>query len=995
MNALLENALVNALAGMTNGPRPLRDAMEFYARQEKASLPDVETLLSKHVQAGANDPIRNRLRAALSDWDWEHEASWTGGTPRLSVARRKRIYELLNAGKALRAALDGLLIYGGPTETLIENPESAGGWYSGEFRARHDFYWKKLRQYLVDQRDFSSDAAAGVGSKATRVLTHLSDPGASRPRAGRGLVVGHVQSGKTTNFTAVIAKAIDAGYRLIIVLSGTTNLLRNQTQRRLDMELAGYENVLRRMSPDDEHDYSTDPDWPDRFIHYGKPPSYQGSVDIIRLTGREDFQSQPAGLNPVEFEFEKHDKLRPLFVRENLDHANARLIVVKKQRDRLKKLCALLKRIGDAGGHEIPALIIDDESDQASVNTLNPNNRKPGEDERTKINGYIVKILEQLPRAQYIGYTATPFANCFVNPDDPADIYPSDFIVSLERPPGYMGASDFHDFEPVPDGKMSNERAHVRGIPREKQPSSDLLAEAIDAFVLSAAIKEFRSARERIKFRHHTMMVHDSPLTGDQRDTAERIRKLWKAAGYDSPAAMTRLWDLLVNDFKPVWKDRGDGRKLPGSVAELKPHLGAALKKIRNGDPVLVVNSAEGADVPDFDKSSVWKIIVGGTKLSRGYTVEGLTISYFRRRAANQDTLMQMGRWFGFRHGYRDLIRLYIGRQEPDGKRPPFDLYKAFEALCRDEEDFREQLKMYEVGPDGKPGLTPREVPALIFNSHPRLRPTAANKMFNATVTWAGFHYREPTQQAMELKARSHNEKAFRSLLSSQSVKTSKATVQLKKRSITFEVKSRSASNSEITSLLESLDWGAAGRARDGEGYLRAEIAFLKRDPSPVGGWLVVVPQLLKEGRARTWSAGKNSFRRVERERHDTRFGGFSSPEHVLFAKWLVGQKDDEGDVKESGLKQDKSKGVFLVYPTAPTVDSRIQNGPSVMGFALVLPTLMSNQRIAFTTIRKSGDIVVAKAKKSTTRSSQKPKPRAGRRSKAIRVRPRGRRATG
>src|SRR5262249_22258646 len=149
--------------------------------------------------------------------------------------------------------------------------------------------------------------------------------------------------------------------------------------------------------------------------------------------------------------------------------------------------------------------------------------------------------------------------------------------------------------------------------------------------------------------------------------------------------------------------------------------LGAALDDIRRGpSPVLMVNSAEGAEAPDFDgKVGVWKIIVGGAKLSRGYTIEGLTISYFRRRSAMQDTLMQMGRWFGYRSGYTDLVRLYIGRAETMGKET-IDLHQAFEAMCRDEEDFRTQLAMYE----GKGGITPKEVPALVFNSHPRLRPT-------------------------------------------------------------------------------------------------------------------------------------------------------------------------------------------------------------------------------------------------------------------------------
>ncbi len=180
-----------------------------------------------------------------------------------------------------------------------------------------------------------------------------------------------------------------------------------------------------------------------------------------------------------------------------------------------------------------------------------------------------------------------------------------------------------------------------------------------------------------------------------------------------------------------------------------------ALVEVRNGkqdgDPVLMVNSAEGADVPDFDANDgVWKIVVGGAKLSRGYTIEGLTTSYFRRSARMQDTLMQMGRWFGFRDGYQDLVRLYIGRREPFGKQKTLDLYEAFEDMVRDEEDFRAQLSVYSK----EPGFSPKDIRALVFNSHPHLRPTARNRMYYAELAWAAFSYREPTGQSASPRGR-------------------------------------------------------------------------------------------------------------------------------------------------------------------------------------------------------------------------------------------------
>src|SRR5262249_18519507 len=161
--------------------------------------------------------------------------------------------------------------------------------------------------------------------------------------------------------------------------------------------------------------------------------------------------------------------------------------------------------------------------------------------------------------------------------------------------------------------------------------------------------------------------------------------------------------------------------------------------------------------------------------LSRGYTIEGLTISYFRRAAKLQDTLMQMGRWCGYRRGYDDLVRLYIGRSEPDGKTKTIDLYNAFEVMSRDEEDFRAQLAMYAKGS----GITPRDVPALVFNSPPQLKPTARGRMFNAEITWAGFTYREPTSQAVDVTGANRNVKAFDKLLSGRRVRRSDVSVTM------------------------------------------------------------------------------------------------------------------------------------------------------------------------------------------------------------------------
>ena len=745
--------------------------------------------------------------------------------------------------------------------------------------------------------------------------------------------MGYVQSGKTTNFTALIAKAIDAGYRLIIVLSGTTNLLRNQTQRRLDMELVGRENILRGAHDDEvDHDYKTDPDWPGRFISYGGQPSLLSSVDIVRLTGQDDFHAAKAGINPLEFEFEKRDKHRALYNRENLDHAGARLIVVKKQKDRLTRLLRELKAAGDVKCAEVPAIIIDDESDQASVNTLKPGSEVKGRF-RTGINSSLVELLRRLPRAQYVGYTATPFANVFINPNDPADIYPKDFILSLERPAGYMGARDFHDFEPPAAGHLTNEAAYVRDVGTSKG-DPDRLLEGIDAFVLTGALKIFREEYGSPAYKHHTMLVHASHLKSDQERLVGQLRSMWDKAGYDSPGTRVRLEKLLA-DFEKVWIDRGKalGLAFPETFNQLKPHLGAALDRIRRGDPVLMVNSAEGADVPDFDKTSVWKIVVGGAKLSRGYTVEGLTISYFRRRAKMQDTLMQMGRWFGYRRGYQDLVRLYIGRAEVDGK-TPLDLYEAFEAVCRDEEEFRSRLGIYERAPDGSAGLTPKQVPALVFNSFPRLRPTAKNKMFNALLVSAAFDYREPTTQANDARGRKHNAEVFGTLLRRLHQPMEVRSSASGRR---FVVRWADVEHGSVLDVLNRVAWDGKQES------LAAELQFLAGKDAGIDSWFILAPQV--EGEGGIWMLGSQKLRCIARKRPTrNRFGVFTSPEHRSLAWWLVGQGKER--FVGQGLKPRGRTGVLMIYPTQVKGEKSVD--PPALGFALVLPPIAGRKRLVF-----------------------------------------------
>ncbi|MGR6999434.1 DNA mismatch endonuclease Vsr [Yinghuangia aomiensis] len=529
---------------------------------------------------------------------------------------------------------------------------------------------------------------AALDEATTRVLERLADPAAAEAYQSKGLVVGYVQSGKTANFTGVVAKAMDAGYRLVIVLGGTLNLLRGQTQRRLDMELVGEENILRGRDRDDpavweDLDYGDDRDWHEgRFLRHGCLPSLMGAFDIERLTTRDDdYKRLRAGISALDFEKTRPEY--PLYHPDNLHASKARLMVVKKNKAVLTKLLKDLGKI-HTPLDQIPVLIVDDESDQASVNTSNPKKWRDGQADRTAINGLLAQLLARLPRAQYVGYTATPFANVFIDPSDAMDIFPKDFIISLQRPDGYMGVRDFHDLDsdvPVEARTIANsqEAAHVRGVELSDDLDDTWLQQALDMYVLAGAVKLYREAHNPALgdgyFRHHTMLVHESVRVAEHRELSHRLTKLWYDSAYTGAQGHARLRALFDRDVRPVSEFHAAGQPTPTSFDELIPCLGPVIVRVGgDGNPVITVNG--DADVEkgtaDFDKRPIWKILVGGTKLSRGFTVEGLTVTYYRRTTAQADTLMQMGRWFGFRHGYLGsgavVHRAFGGVRHQDGR---------------------------------------------------------------------------------------------------------------------------------------------------------------------------------------------------------------------------------------------------------------------------------------------------------------------------------------
>lgn len=852
-------ALLDAIRSMqATKPRALSSTVNFLI-DDDSQLVEESALVELLVGSDLNDGIRMAMHMALAQWDAVAVTSWSAGTESRSRPRREIVYGLLKIADGTQALLTEAFPIAIGRDVILAAPAPWDPWFTMERQNHRSFYWDAYKRVLSSKKPaWDADAVANLDVATSNIVGRLADPTRIEPYQSKGLVVGYVQSGKTANFTGTIAKSIDAGYRLVIVLTGTIELLRGQTQRRLDMELVGEENILGGRDRNDQ-DAIADVDYfgtedadllAGKFLKHGvdinRLPDVPG---IKRLTTMEKgYRRLKIGLDSLDFARtgELRNPAKPVFDPENLFGVDARVAVMLKNPAALKAIIRDLQDI-KANLGEIPVLIIDDEADQASINTKKP---KPGEvRERTAINALIGDLLKKLPRAQYLAYTATPYANVFSSPAEATDVYPKDFIINLEPAQSYMGAKSFHDLNDlaegvVPSAENSNEKAFVRDLTAMTDAQEVVeIRKALDSFVLAGAIKKWREAQGLAgDYKHHTMLVHSSSRQADHLLLANMVKKAWSEAMYASPVGFESLRALYDEDFAVVTSARtwGASNQLPQEFDELLNYIGSAVDAIESngGDPVVIVNGSTESDYKamDFQLGPYWRVMVGGTKLSRGFTVEGLTVSYFRRRATAASTLMQMGRWFGYRNGYQDLVRLFIGRAVTVGQ-GTYDMYAAFTSIVKDEEDFRDQIKLYsEMEEDGRPLVTPKDLPPFVFWSLNWLPPVARNQRYNARLVSAGaagkitdlrrFSQKPGTSHALRLAAVTPwllSGNNFR--LSRDNGKEFEATVAI--------VPARS-----VLEELEGLEW--EGDVGPSLGYLRRAIV----DLSLVDDFAVIFPKV-------------------------------------------------------------------------------------------------------------------------------------------------------
>jgi len=447
------------------------------------------------------------------------------------------------------------------------------------------------------------------------------------------------------------------------------------------------------------------------------------------------------------------------------------------------------------------------------------------------------------------------------------------------------------------------------------------------------------------------MLIHCSVRVADHDKDARLAQEIFDRGRYGTSGSYSRLEDLWDTDYRKVTEQMSPESPQPKNYRELKPYIDQCVSKIGNqgSEAVRIVNGDKKNEehMPNFDRDETWSILVGGTKLSRGYTVEGLTVSYYRRKIKMADTLMQVGRWFGFRRGYKDLVRLYVGRQEPDGKKGTMDMYLAFKSICRDEEAFRDDLRKY-ADPKSSPRIRPVAVPPLV-PSH-LLPPTAANKMWHAKIQHQnlGASWKERVRTAVKQSDRKKNADLFSRLVSGCDQLQD---VEFPDRgsSRTWRSKVWAGGLSDLKSFIKDYIWAQTG-------LMQREIEFLngKGEKNPqISRCLVLCPQ--KAGvSVNTWHEMSVFERNMT---SDGVFNAFSEPHHRAVAEAI--SLNEEPDWANSALRTlvDPETAVVVIYPVVGKVGGRVLVEPGdvrdseiTIGFGVHFPRNKIKTPVTYTT---------------------------------------------
>jgi len=550
------------------------------------------------------------------------------------------------------------------------------------------FYSERFKEHL-QREGWPGAVVTALDRSAEKIVDLLGDPAEMDTWKRRGLVMGDVQSGKTATYSALICKAADAGYRLIILLTGTIENLRRQTQERLDAGFVGIDSseALKRNRRD---------------LRIGV-----GLVDgrrqaTVFTSSAADFRQ--ATVNSLGLRLDSQNE--PV------------LVVIKKHTRILQNLKEWIEQRNP--GIDIPVLMIDDEADNASINTADEN-RDP-----TKVNAGLRELLSLFRRTTYVGFTATPFANIFVNPDSKEemlgdDLFPRDFIYTLDAPSNYFGPLRIFSDEskqspwlrPIDDVEEAIPSKHKSDFQVPCLPKS--LLHAVCAFLVTNAIRDLRNEGPT----HRSMLVNVSHYTRVQDQIEDllhvelegfrkaiRAHAAWEPEKALQDGRIRALYDAWCAEFSDCGFDW--------------PVVQGALRTAVLPVTTIAVNRRTGPTALDYrphKEAGLRVIAVGGNSLSRGLTLEGLVVSYFRRSTKMYDTLLQMGRWFGYRPGYEDLCRIWLPQSSIDW----------YGHISDATEELRSELRWMH-----RMGRTPSDFGLAVRMSPDSLLVTARNKMRSA-----------------------------------------------------------------------------------------------------------------------------------------------------------------------------------------------------------------------------------------------------------------------
>lgn len=614
---------------------------------------------------------------------------------------------------------------------LGEEAENSTWW--DEYRAENAAdlkFWNRYSKYLFERKHWEKSAITkSIGNPTDMLLNAIADPNRTVAQEKRAMVVGYVQSGKTANYIGLINKALDAGYKYIIVLAGIHNNLRSQTQSRIDEEVLGYETSSEARQKQRERAEKN---------RIGVGTLYNAGF-VQTLT----FRDESGDFSKKNSSWDTHPDVPTIIVTKKIKSTLTNLIENIESKQVVTQ---------DENGHFVmpakyPLLLIDDEADQASVNT-----GYDYDDDGNIIDEYDVKTINRLIRnllnhfecKSYVGYTATPYANIFI-PNDLAvasedlgnDLFPADCIISLPKPYRYIGANEFFGYgtedeepKPMPLVRKIKDEDFIDVKKKVVGELPDSLKKAMKCFLISIAIRNCRGEL----YKPNTMLIHVARIKNMHKQLERKVSEYF----FDELQSMiidgdsetkAEIYDLIREEYLPISeKMRKDFPRYMENAYDIDENeIYEEIVRLMNEDRVKVnVINGDSKDVlcyKDHEGEEYNVIAIGGDKFSRGLTLEGLSISYFTRESKYYDTLMQMGRWFGFRPKYADLCRVFITDT----------IYRWFARIAFATDNLRNQIT-YMCDEKAKP----RDF-GLRVATHPELKISSPKKVKSGTIQQLDF----------------------------------------------------------------------------------------------------------------------------------------------------------------------------------------------------------------------------------------------------------------